>query len=55
MRAGPLCRYFGAYMELLLMSQLMCLLAVKTIDAVKTHVDLSPNWQVKSGAKIAWP
>ena len=29
----------------------MCLLAVKTIEAVNTHVDLSPNWQVKFGAK----
>ena len=25
----------------------MSLLVVKTIDAMNTHVDLSPSWQVK--------
>ena len=27
----------------------LCLLVVKTIDAMNTHVDLSPSWQVKFG------
>ena len=27
----------------------LCLLVVKTSDAMNTHVDLSPNWQVKFG------
>ena len=32
----------------------MCLLAVKTVDAENTHMELSPNWQVKFGVKQAW-
>ena len=27
----------------------MCKFAVKTTDAMNTHVDLSPSWQVKYG------